>query len=159
MVDGRRPETLTETYYDPSDPVTPMEDQEACEIAIGIYSSALEDECKKAREQGWAGWNRPTECTIDHLVEKMKKAFLEGDIVKIGVYGMMLYSRGCNNFEKADRLRELAELSNSIADLVVAEEQVAWLNGDELFNSTLRAIRAKMSVLECKRVKLLKLLG
>lgn len=160
MTDVSFPETLTDHFYDITSPVTIQEDEEAIHIAVESLAEQIERQCQDAFAQGWNGWNRADLCPIPHLVEKMKKAFVEGDVVKIGVYIAMLHGRGVDNFELAARQERLTYVTEEIATLISAEDTVSRLDGDESAHSkVLVDIRCKINKLNSERMKLLALVG
>lgn len=159
-VNVKFPETITDQFYDVTKSVTFEEDEEACNIGIEFLSEAISEECTQAFRSGWNGWNRADLCTTDHLVTKMKKAFGEGDTVKVGVYVMMLHARGVGNFEMAAVQRRLAEVGAKIERLVQAEEVVLQLSNDgSHVHQVIRDIHDEMNDLDKERQRLLKKLG
>lgn len=153
-------ETLTDHWYDVTQPVAYAEDQESRTIALDDFSKEINEQCDTAFGAGWYGWNRADLCPIPHLVEKMKKAFQEGDVIKVGVYLMMLHGRGVDNFETEARRQRLSVVAEEIATLITAEEIVAGLDGDESAHSkVLVDIRCKINKLNSERTKLLALVG
>lgn len=160
MIDVSFPETLTDHFYDVSLPVTIVEDEEAIHIAVESLAEQIERQCQDAYVRGWNGWNRADLCPIPHLVEKMKKAFVEGDVVKVGVYLTMLHGRGVDNFESTERQARLTWLSEEITKLVAAEDTISRLDGDHSAHArVLGDIRNNITKLDHERQKLLQLLG
>ena len=159
MVSSYRPETLTERVYDCTKPVTYDEDDEACNIGIEMFANAIGDQCEGAWHRGWSGWNRHAECTIQHLTQKMKKAFSEGDTIKVGVYLMMLNARGVKNFNAVEVQARLSQIGDELERLVNAEEVIAELINDHHRQSVLDSIRESMDDLDKERLRLLKKLG
>ena len=160
VVNVKFPETITDQFYDVAKSVTFEEDEEACNIGIEFLSEAISEECTKAFRSGWNGWNRADLCTTDHLIAKMKKAFGEGDTVKVGVYVMMLHARGVGNFEMAAVQRRLTEVGAKIERLVHAEEVVAALGNDgSHILRVIQDIREELDDLNMERQRLLKKLG
>lgn len=159
MVDVRRPTTLTESYYDNTQPVMYEEDKEACTIAIDMFAGAMAGQCDGAFRKGWSGWNRPDLCTVEHLTSKMKTAFHEGDTVKVGVYLMMLHSRGVGNFNAEEIKARLSQIGDEMERLVNAEEVIAELINDHHRESVLESIRESMDDLDKERLRLMKKLG
>lgn len=159
MVDARRPTTLTESYYDNTQPVTFEEDKEACTIAIETFADAMADQCDGAFRKGWNGWNRPDLCSVEHLTSKMKVAFSEGDTVKVGVYLMMLNAHGVTNFE-ADAMRtRLDVIGKEIERLLSAEEVVLKLSDSPHIDQVIADIHSEMNDLDKERLRLLKKLA
>lgn len=152
-------ETMTDHFYDITKPVTYGEDDEACNMAIEWFSEAIGDECERAFHQGWTGWNRPSECTVEHLTAKMKKAFSEGDVVKVGVYLMMLYGRGVTNFEHSEIKKRLATIGERMERLIKAEEVVAEFADVDQRDPVWSGIRTEIDDLDRERKRLLKKLG
>lgn len=156
-VNVKFPETITDQFYDVAQPVTYQEDEEACSLGIEALADSIAEECKRAFQQGWSGWNRADLCSTEHLVNKMKKAFSEGDTVKVGVYVMMLNARGVGNFEQAAIHKRLSEIGALLEKLIQAEEVVAGLNNEG--SHTVRVmddIREEMDDLNKERQRLLK---
>lgn len=153
----RHLETLTDNFYDVTKPVTQQEDTEATDLAIDHFVEAIEEQCRAAFHKGWNGWNREDLCPVPHLIDKMKKAFGEGDVIKVGVYLMMIYGRGVENFEAVKIRTRLVEIDKEIETLISAEEIMCRLHPDN--SSTLAELRRTMVVLDEERKWLLKQLG
>lgn len=153
-------ETLTDHFYDTERPVTYDEDKEACDIGIEAFATEISNQCEEAFSRGWYGWNRASECSTQHLIQKMKKAFSEGDTVKVGVYLMMLNSRGVSNFELDAVKIRLAEIGKEIERLVNAEDVVLQLSNDgSHIQQVIRDIHDGMNNLDKERLRLLKKLA
>lgn len=151
------PQTLTDHYYDISAAVSYMEDKEACDLGIELFASEISSQCETAFHNGWYGWNRSNECSIEHLTQKMKKAFGEGDVVKVGLYLMMLNARGVTNFDESSIRSRLAAIGQELERLVSAEEVVLKLSNDgPHIDRVIADIHSEMSDLDKERLRLLK---
>lgn len=152
----RHQDTLTDSFYNVEQPVTELEDTEATELAVDHFADAIMQQCRDAFRKGWNGWNREDLCAVPHLIEKMKKAFSEGDVVKVGVYLTMIYGRGVENFEESKRQARLADIGLEIERLLAAEETILSVCDDVGTSGVIADIHAKMHNLDRERLLLLK---
>lgn len=157
MVDKLSRATLTETVYDISQAASPAEDREACDIAVDKFSFALIMALHAAREKGWRGWNRSSECPATRLVDLLHKAVDDGNVLKIGTYAMMLHARSISNTRTAGAQSEVTELSNQIDALIKKEQELSV--GTDLDNITkeelLRVLQHRIQDIDSKRRTLL----
>lgn len=150
------PETLTMVKYDITKPVSIAEDSQACNLAVDAFSIAMQKRLDQNRAKGWGGWNRSSECTNIRLVELLQKAYAEGDVIKIGIYAMMLHARSVKNTRVCEWQQEVGQLADSINDHVILEQQLIEKNLDAITkHQMLVVLRERMEELNERRKDLL----
>ena len=116
-----QPDTLTHTKYDITQPASVGEDTEATMLAVQALSTAMQKKMFLSYQNGWAGWNRASECTTHRLVELFDVAVKKGDVVDIANYAMMLYARNVTNVQLHRLEIERAELAATLHELIQVE--------------------------------------
>ena len=74
--------------------ITTMTD-DACadENGIGRFSYMMLQKLEAKRAEGRRGWNRPAECSIEHLCVLLADAVRKADPVDIANFAMMIWNR------------------------------------------------------------------
>ncbi len=75
------------------DITTITDDKTADEAGVGRFAAKLDRTLDQKRAEGRGGWNRPYECSIEHLRHLQREAFAQGNQVSIGNYAMMIWNR------------------------------------------------------------------
>ncbi len=74
--------------------ITTMTD-DACadDSGVGRFSYMMQKKLEEKRAEGRSGWNRPAECSIEHLQELQRDAVRRGNQVAVANYAMMIWNR------------------------------------------------------------------
>jgi hypothetical protein len=65
------------------------------EVGLGRFTNAMSDKMMHKREQGWGGWEKEDECSIEKLKDLLKGQLTreQVDYVDIANYCMMIWNR------------------------------------------------------------------
>ena len=91
--------------HKPRQPLDP--DAQADRDGVRALAFAMESKLAAKRAEGYGGWNRPDECTVDHLARLLLDHLPKGDPVDVANFCMMLFNREGG----ADALRRAAAQS------------------------------------------------
>ncbi|ASD51903.1 hypothetical protein JT318_gp18 [Pseudomonas phage PspYZU01] len=64
------------------------------ELGVQNFANRLNQRLDEKRAQGYSGWNDELLCPIERLESLYRRAVMEGDLVNVGNYAMMLNERG-----------------------------------------------------------------
>jgi len=135
----------------------------ADENGVDALARAMKEKLHAKRLEGYGGWNKPDECTVEHLAKLLLDHLPKGDPVDIANFAMMLFNRDggadalrAEAASPAGREREGSrdELLNEInrlqareGELVGAlEKMVSFIDGNEP-PGTLIALASARSIL------------
>lgn len=68
-------------------------DEQACAAGVSRFAAAMLAKLDRKRKEGRGGWNKPSECSIDHLQELMDEHLADDDLVDIANFCMMIWNR------------------------------------------------------------------
>lgn len=69
------------------------DDARADDNGVGRFAYMMQKKLEEKRTQGRAGWNRPSECSIDRLQDLQREALAKGNQVAVANYAMMIWNR------------------------------------------------------------------
>lgn len=96
-MEGRNPKCPRCVMYEAADvlsrvtPETPAPHTD--DVAVDRFSAAMKAKLALKRAEGRGGWDDPDECEIEHLQHLLQEHVAKGDMVDIGNFAMMLFSR------------------------------------------------------------------
>ena len=74
------------------------------DVAVGMFSIKMRTRMTKARKEGRAGWDDERECSIMTLARLLTRAAMDGDLVSVANYCMMLDSRNADSTALGDAI-------------------------------------------------------
>lgn len=68
-------------------------DAAADDAAVDRFAVAMKDKLAQKRAQGYGGWQYPSVCSVEALVEMLAAHVAKGDPVDVGNFAMMIWNR------------------------------------------------------------------